>query len=105
MKTPVIECVGVTKTFKGLAAVRDLSFNVSPGEIVSILGPSGSGKTTLLRLIAGLESPNSGQIFINGNLASNDRWQKTPDKRGLGMVMQEYALFPVLSSVQIQPAF
>lgn len=94
MTDPVIRCVGITKTFGDFVAVHDVSFNVSPGEIVSILGSSGCGKTTVLRLIAGLEAPDAGQILIRGEVASTPQRQTPPDKRGIGMVVQEYALFP-----------
>ena len=94
MNGPVIQCDGVTKNFGDFVAVRDVSFDVSPGEIVSILGSSGCGKTTVLRLIAGLEAPNAGRILIRGEVASTPQRQTPPDKRGIGMVVQEYALFP-----------
>lgn len=100
MKTSIIECVKVKKTFKTLVAVRDLSLSVLAGEILSILGPSGCGKTTVLRLMAGLETPVGGEIFINGTIASKPHWQISPDKRGIGMVMQDYALFPHMTVSQ-----
>ena len=94
MTDAVLQCLGVTKTFGDFVAVRDVSFDVAPGEIVAILGSSGCGKTTVLSLIAGLEAPNSGQILIRGDVASTPQRQTPPDKRGIGMVVQEYALFP-----------
>ena len=61
-----IEVRGLTKTFGSVAAVGGVSFHVQEGELLGLLGPSGSGKTTILRMIAGLETPSSGDIFIDG---------------------------------------
>ena len=94
MNETVLQCVGVTKSFGDFVAVRDVTFDVYRGEIVAILGSSGCGKTTVLRLIAGLERPDAGQILIRGEVASTPQRQTPPDKRGIGMVVQEYALFP-----------
>lgn len=94
MTEPVISCTGVNKAFGDTVAVEDVTFDVFPGEIVSILGPSGCGKTTVLRMIAGLEAPDAGEITIRGELASTPRRQTPPERRGVGMVVQEYALFP-----------
>jgi iron(III) transport system ATP-binding protein len=85
----------ITKLFNGnVKAVSDLMLMVKKGEFFSLLGPSGCGKTTILRLIAGLESPNSGEIFIGySKVSASDTWIK-PEKRGVGIVFQDYALFP-----------
>lgn len=74
--------------------IKDLSFTVKKGETVGILGPSGSGKSTLLRLISGLEMPWSGSIAIEGTTAVNNKLFVQPENRGVGMVFQDYALFP-----------
>ena len=74
--------------------INDLSFSVNKGETVGILGPSGSGKSTLLRLVAGLEMPNGGSISIAGKPVVNDGLFVQPENRGVGMVFQDYALFP-----------
>lgn len=74
--------------------LRDISFSVEKGEIISILGPSGSGKSTLLRLIAGLEIPTSGSFQLDGKVLFHDHLYVQPEKRGIGMVFQDYALFP-----------
>lgn len=73
------------------------SFDMEKGEIVGILGPSGSGKSTLLRLVAGLESPSGGSIAISGRTVADDTSFIPPEKRGVGMVFQDYALFPHLT--------
>lgn len=74
--------------------IKDFNLDIEKGEIVSILGESGSGKSTILRLIAGLETPKSGSISINGNEVFNSHLFTPPEKRGVGMVFQDYALFP-----------
>lgn len=74
--------------------IKDFSLDIEQGEIISILGESGSGKSTILRLLAGLETPKSGMISINGNKIVDDRTFVSPEKRGVGMVFQDYALFP-----------
>jgi spermidine/putrescine transport system ATP-binding protein len=81
---------GVSKSFRGLAAVRDVTLEVAPGELVTLLGPSGCGKTTLLRLVAGFERPDSGTLSISGR----DVTAAPPHKRPVNTVFQHYALFP-----------
>jgi sulfate transport system ATP-binding protein len=71
------------------AAVRDVSFSVDEGSLVALLGPSGSGKSTILRMIAGLEQPDSGEIYLSGESVTH----LAPQKRGVGFVFQNYALF------------
>ncbi len=94
METPVIRGRALSKRFGDTLAVDSADLDVWPGEIVSILGTSGCGKTTLLRLIAGFESPTSGSVHILGAEMSGASGLVPPDKRGIGMVVQEYALFP-----------
>ncbi|MEB1805768.1 MAG: ABC transporter ATP-binding protein [Bacillaceae bacterium] len=74
--------------------IKDFSLDIEQGEIISILGESGSGKSTILRLIAGLETPLSGSLSINGKKIVDDITFISPEKRGVGMVFQDYALFP-----------
>ncbi len=100
MTEPLLKCVGLAKSFGDFLAVRNVSFEVYPGEIVSILGSSGSGKTTLLRLIAGLEAPSAGEVIVQGTVASTPDKQVAPDQRAVGMVVQEYALFPHMTVEQ-----
>lgn len=80
---------GVSKTFGSFKAAKDVSFDIDEGKLIGLLGPSGSGKTTLLRLIAGLEYPDSGDIFIGGKRVND----LPPSQRGVGFVFQNYALF------------
>jgi sn-glycerol 3-phosphate transport system ATP-binding protein len=88
-----IRLSGVTKTWGGLPAVDRVTFAAERGSLVAVLGPSGCGKSTTLRLVAGLETASSGQIFI----ADRDVTQMPPARRGISMVFQSYALFPHLS--------
>ena len=94
METPVIRSRALTKRFGDTLAVDSVDLDVWPGEIVSILGTSGCGKTTLLRLIAGFETPTSGSVHILGAEMSGASRFAPPNDRGIGMVVQEYALFP-----------
>jgi sulfate transport system ATP-binding protein len=84
-----IELKNVTKQFGGVAAVNSVSFSVNEGELMALLGPSGGGKTTVLRMIAGLEMPTSGDVFIRGQRVNNLSVQE----RNIGFVFQNYALF------------
>ncbi len=77
-------------------AIRDISFSAREGEILCLLGPSGSGKTTVLRAIAGFEPVQSGEIFLSGRLVSSSSETVPTEERHVGMVFQEYALFPHL---------
>ncbi len=77
--------------------LKDINFSLKNGELVGLLGPSGCGKTTLLRLIAGFDKPNSGSIKKNGQLISDDSYLLVPERRQIGMVFQDYALFPHLN--------
>lgn len=89
-----VELRDVTKVFgKEVIAVKDVSFKVNEGEFVVILGPSGCGKTTTLRLIAGLETVTSGEIYIDGKLVND----VPPKDRDIAMVFQNYALYPHMS--------
>lgn len=76
------------------------SLQMAKGEIVGLVGASGSGKSTLLRLIAGLELPESGRIVLGGKLMTDERVYIEPEKRGVGMVFQNYALFPHLTAAE-----
>jgi iron(III) transport system ATP-binding protein len=89
----------VTKSYPAqpLAAVDRLSLELEKGEILALLGPSGSGKTTTLRLIAGFERPDAGVVAIGGRVMANGRMSVPPEQRGVGVVFQEYTLFPHLT--------
>lgn len=100
MSQPLIECWNATKYFADVLAVDDLSFRLMPGEVLSILGASGCGKTTLLRLIAGFETLDGGRLALQPGLTSDARNHLPPERRNIGMVFQEYALFPHLTVAQ-----
>lgn len=93
MSVPAIQINDVSKNFGGNFAARNINLQIEEGEFFSFLGPSGCGKTTLLRMIAGFETPTSGQILIAGK----DVVGVPPHKRSVNMVFQNYALFPHLS--------
>jgi len=81
----------VDKSYDGkILVVKDLNLDIAEGEFITMLGPSGSGKTTCLMMLAGFETPTNGEIYLDGNPISNI----PPHKRGIGMVFQNYALFP-----------
>jgi len=83
----------VTKQYKSMMAVDDLSLELAPGEFFALLGPSGCGKTTTLRMVGGFDQPTSGKIFLGGD----DITWTPPYKRDVNTVFQSYALFPHLS--------
>ena len=87
---------GITKSFGRVEVLRGLDLSVGKGEFITLLGPSGCGKTTILRIIAGLETADSGRVLMDGE----DISALGPDKRGLNMVFQNYALFPHMNVEQ-----
>ena len=98
-----IEVRDLVVRYGKVLAVRGFSFTVAAGEHLTLLGPSGCGKTTTLRAIAGLEQPESGEIRIDGSpvFSSSPRVQVPPEKRGLSMVFQSYAIWPHMTVFEI----
>ena len=93
-EAPAVRASNLRKRFNGSDAVDGASFEVEEGRILALLGPSGCGKTTALRLIAGFETPDGGTIELRGDVvAGRGRWMP-PERRRVGMVFQDYALFP-----------
>lgn len=93
----VLELRNVSKSFKHTPVISKLGFALQAGQIGCLLGASGCGKTTALRMIAGFESPETGQILINDRIVATPDAGLPPEKRRIGMVFQDYALFPHLS--------
>jgi len=100
-QAPVLQIQGLTKRYqRGAApAVAEVSLSVQPGEVMAVVGESGCGKSTLLRMVAGLEVPDGGEIRIAGQVVSGGRAWVQPERRGVGMVFQDFALFPHMSAV------
>jgi iron(III) transport system ATP-binding protein len=92
-----VECRQLTKSFGPVTAVDGMSLDVAPGEIMALLGPSGCGKTTFLRLVAGFERPDAGRVSLAGDVVAGPGRFTPPEQRRIGMVFQDYALFPHLS--------
>ncbi len=90
MSEPIVSLTDLSKSYDSEYALQPTSLTVQDGEFLTLLGPSGCGKTTLLRLLAGFETPDSGEIMLNGRLVNH----LTPDQRHVNMVFQSYALFP-----------
>jgi ABC-type Fe3+/spermidine/putrescine transport system ATPase subunit len=86
--------VGLGKNFGPVAAVNDVSLSLRSGEFVSLLGPSGCGKTTTLRMIAGFMKPTAGRIEVNGQTVSSPSQVLAPERRGMSMIFQSYAIWP-----------
>jgi len=91
-----LELEGITKYFGQVTAVDHVSVSVEQGEFLTLLGPSGCGKTTILRMVAGFETPNEGNILLDGDDITN----RPASKRPMGMVFQSYALFPHMTAEQ-----
>jgi iron(III) transport system ATP-binding protein len=99
-----IRLLGVSKSFGATRAVRNVTLSIERGELMAVLGPSGCGKTTLLRLIAGFEAPDAGCVNVGDETVAGPGRFVPPEKRRVGMVFQDYALFPHLT-VEANVAF
>ena len=95
-----LDVTNIRCAYGGLTVVKDLTFSVQAGSIACLLGPSGCGKSTILKAIAGFETIYGGVIELDGKAISNTQKLLAPEKRGIGMVFQDYALFPHLSIQQ-----
>lgn len=93
----ILKSLSVTYPGSRIPSVQDISFELPSGEIACLLGPSGCGKTTLLRAIAGFIAPSSGTITLGDQIASSPKKALAPEKRNVGVVFQDYALFPHLT--------
>ena len=97
---PAVEARALRRTFAPGAGVLDLSLEVRAGELMTLLGPSGCGKTTALRLVAGFERASAGELSLWGERVAGAGLHLAPERRGVGMVFQDYALFPHLTVEQ-----
>ncbi len=97
MRSPVLALQRVSKHYRRVAAVRELSLDVPDGEVLALVGPSGCGKSTALRLVAGLEQPDAGQVRIGGELVAGHGAWRPAERRRVGIVFQDHALFPHLT--------
>lgn len=94
---PLLKIEGIAKRYGSFQALSGVSFDMRAGEIISVLGPSGCGKSTLLQLVAGLARPDEGEIRMNGGTIASRHTMVPPEKRGVNMVFQDYALWPHMS--------
>jgi iron(III) transport system ATP-binding protein len=90
----------VSKSYPGVPALSGVDLEAAPGEIICLLGPSGCGKTTLLRIISGIERPDSGRVLINDEEVAGQKRFVVPEKRNVGLMFQDFALFPHLNVLQ-----
>ena len=85
---------GLTRSFGGRDVVSNVSLRVAPGQVTCLLGPSGCGKSTTLRMIAGVDRPDAGRVLVDGQVMSDDTFHLPPEKRQIGLMFQDFALFP-----------
>ncbi|MCB1408927.1 MAG: ABC transporter ATP-binding protein [Rhodobacteraceae bacterium] len=92
-----MELRNLVRTFEGRRVVDDVSLTIMPGQVTCLLGPSGCGKSTTLRIVAGVDMQDSGQIWADGELVCDTVFRVPPERRGIGLMFQDFALFPHLS--------
>ena len=95
--TPRLEIKNLKRSYGGRAVVDDVSLRIMPGQVTCLLGPSGCGKSTTLRMIAGVEMQDSGTIHVDGKLICDTVFRVPPERREIGLMFQDFALFPHLS--------
>ena len=100
MSAPRLALEAVSKSYDGVRAAREVSLDVSEGELLCLLGPSGCGKSTLLRIAAGVERQDAGRVLIGGAPVSDARSHAPPEARNVGLMFQDFALFPHLTVAQ-----
>ncbi|MFZ1662160.1 MAG: ABC transporter ATP-binding protein [Paracoccaceae bacterium] len=95
--TPRLEVQGLVRQFGGRKVVDDVSFTIGAGQVTCLLGPSGCGKSTTLRMIAGVDMQDEGRIYADGHLICDTVLRVPPERRSIGLMFQDFALFPHLS--------
>jgi iron(III) transport system ATP-binding protein len=99
-ETPKLVLEGITRKFDGQTVVDGLSLSLAPGQVTCLLGPSGCGKSTTLRIAAGVDRQDSGRVLLDGRVISDDQHHMPPEKRSVGLMFQDFALFPHLTVAQ-----
>ncbi|AXI46108.1 Fe3+/spermidine/putrescine ABC transporter ATP-binding protein [Sulfitobacter sp. SK012] len=94
---PRLEIRDIRRSYNGRTVVDNVSLQIMPGQVTCLLGPSGCGKSTTLRIIAGVEMQDSGSIYVDGALVCDTEFRVPPERRGIGLMFQDFALFPHLS--------
>ncbi len=95
--TPRLEIRNLVRRFSGRAVVDDVSLRIDPGQVTCLLGPSGCGKSTTLRMIAGVETQDAGEVFVDGSMICGAELRMPPEAREIGLIFQDFALFPHLT--------
>ena len=93
---PRLEIRNLVCRFNGRAVVDHVSLSIQPGQVTCLLGPSGCGKSTTLRIIAGVERQESGEVLVDGEMISGPDRDLPPERRAIGLMFQDFALFPHL---------
>ena len=96
-QVPRLELSHITRAYDGRRVVDDVCLRVMPGQVTCLLGPSGCGKSTTLRVVAGVEMQDSGEIFVDGRLICDTVFRVPPERRNIGLMFQDFALFPHLN--------
>ncbi len=97
LDVPRLEVRNLVRAYEGRRVVDDVSLTIKAGQVMCLLGPSGCGKSTTLRMIAGIEMQDSGEIWVDGKLVCDTRYRVPPERREIGLMFQDFALFPHLS--------
>jgi len=97
---PRLSLKDISKSYDGRRVVSDVSLDVMPGQVTCLLGPSGCGKSTTLRIVAGVEEQDTGTLHVDGELIADGTTMRPPEQRSIGLIFQDFALFPHLSVSQ-----